>query len=277
MPADALNEFLTALFSQDSGRAIACLEGAAGSEPDLAAPMLRLALHRPSPSLLHWRKLHNVWSRLERPMLKPSAVTKDVLLLTDSTADGLVADVPLAASAYGVRARVTAAPFDSVEQTALSADPSGHEVIVLLLSEDWLRRQFGSTSLIERSQVDGARDRIFDLIAALRERSTADILVANLPGRAYQSPVGTARVGSLVGWTVAVSLLNAALAELTTPRTYLLDVADAVFGAGGRRRRPPISFLRARMAYEPAASVARRLLLPQPRRSGARRRCSGRR
>src|SRR4051812_21630866 len=122
MRADALNEYLTALFSLDFGRAIVCLERTAGSESDLAAAMLRLALHRQTPSLLHWRKLHNVWSRLEQPMLKPNPATKDVLLLTDATVDGLVADVPLAAAAYGVRARVTAAPFDSVEQTALSAD-----------------------------------------------------------------------------------------------------------------------------------------------------------
>jgi FkbH-like protein len=255
MASPSLNVYLAALFTGDPAAALSHLEQAAASDDALARTMLRLALQRPAPALLQWRKLHNVWIRLGRPMLKPNPLRKRALLIADSTVDGFPPDIALASAAYGVDAQIDLAPYDSVEQTILSGDLAGYDAALLLLSEEWLRKHLGG-GLFERARVDDVTGRLADLIAALRQRTDADIVVANLPGASYYAPAGTVRAGTLIGWSVAVALINAALHDMDVPRSYVLDVADAVFGAGGRRTLGTTSFFRARIAYEPPAAIA---------------------
>lgn len=258
MTSSLLIEYVAALFGREPARAVALLEGAAGRSAGETRSMLRLALHRPVPSLLHWVKLQNVWTRLGGPMLKPNPVEKRLLLLTDFTAEGLAPAIALASAAYGVKTEVSLPPFDSVEQTILSGPfpEPGPDLVALLLSEEWLRRQLGSSPLVSRERVRATQQRLLDLLSMLRERCGADLLVANFPGPTYASPSGTARTGGLLGWSLAVAQLNAALADLGATRTYVLDLADAIFGVGGRLGLGRASFWRARMAYEPLGAVA---------------------
>ena len=221
--------------------------------------MLRLALSRSDSSLLQWFRLQNIWGRLGRPLLKPSPVTKRLLLLTDATSEGLRPALELFSAAFGVGLQATTAPFDSVEQTVLGlsrASDQDCDAAVLLLSEEWLRRQLGASSLVECARVDDAKNRLADLVSTLREKTSRYILVGNFPGSTYHMPAGAAVARGYVGWNIAVSQLNLALAALSLPQTYVVDVADAVFGAGGRTALGRSSFFRARIAYETAGTLA---------------------
>lgn len=263
MTSRRLNEYLALLYGAEPARAQAFLEQAVVEDAGEAKTMLRLALNRPPSSPLYWLKLQNAWTRLGRPMLKPNSVQKRLLLLSDCTAEGYPPALALIAAAYGVRLDVSLPPLDSVEQTILSDGLTRlqADVVVLLLSEEWLRRQLGSSFMVARDRVAATEQRLLDLLGALRERCDADLLIATFPGPTYAIPAGAARAGDLIGWNLAVTRLNAALADVNLPRTYLLDVADALFGAGGRAGLGRVSFLRARMAHEPpgAWAVARLL------------------
>ena len=256
MSSGALNDYLTALFTGDPPRAVSLLEQAAARGDAHVRTMLRLALHRPAASMLLWRRLHNLWTRLGSPLLKPNPVTKKLLLVTDFTADGLAPDIALMAAAYGVKAEIAIPPFDSVEQTALGADPGGHDIVVLILSEEWLRKHLGQAAVVERDRVRATQQRLAGLLASIRERSDASVLVGSFPASTYASPGGSARGGSVVGWNMAVTLLNASLADLAIPNVHVIDVGDALFGAGGRAALGRASFFRARIAYEPPGAIA---------------------
>lgn len=260
MALPALTEYLVSLFAADLSPAIRLVEEAAVTGGDEVRSMLRLALHRPASSLLLWLKLQNVWARLGKPMLKPNPVDKSLLLLTDFTAEGLAPAIALSAAAYGVRLAVELPPFDSVEQTVLGF-PSAmggkrFDVVALVLSEEWLRRHLGSSGLVTRGRLHATRDRLFQLVSALRESSGADVLVASFPGPVWAPIAGGVRGADRLGWSLAVAHLNAALAELPVPRVFVVDTADAIFGAGGRSALGRASFLRARMAYEPSGAIA---------------------
>jgi FkbH-like protein len=226
-----------------------------GTSADLPA-LLRLAIHRPAQSFLYYLKLINFWKRLGGPMLKPNPTRRKVLLLTDTTADNLPPLLKLFCAAYGVELDVDVPPFDSVEQVALSGERTPSDVVVLSLSEHWLARYLGTGPLVNRPALDAARAMVGRIIAGLRARHTERVLVTNFEPRAYAVPSGHLVVPEATGWNQAVVRLNLWLADQQDGRTHVIDLADALYGAGGRAAAGRVSYTRGKMAFEPTGLVA---------------------
>lgn len=226
-----------------------------GPSADLPA-LLRLAIQRPGQPFLYYLKLINLWKRLGGPMLKPNPTSRKVLLLTDATADNLPSLLKLFCAGYGVDLEVDVPPFDSVEQVALSAERTASDLVVLSLSEHWLARYLGTGPLVNRSALDAVRAMIGRIIAGLHHGRTGRVLVTNFVPRAYAVPAGTAKVPEATGWNQAVARLNVWLADEQDGRTHVIDLADAVYGAGGRGATGRVSYFRGKMAFEPAGLIA---------------------
>jgi FkbH-like protein len=228
-----------------------------GPAPDLL-PLLRLAIHRPGQPFLYYLKLANLWKRFGRPMLKPNPTRRKLLLLTDTTADNLPPLLKLFAAAFGVDLEVEVPPFDSVEQVALSAAGSGEapDLVVLSLSEHWLARYLGPGPLVGRAALAQAQDVLDRVLHGLTARGPAHLLVTTFTPGAYPAPSGMIAVGDMFGRNQAVARLNLWLADRQDGRTHVIDLADALFGAGGRTALGRVSYLRSKMAFEPAGTVA---------------------
>jgi FkbH-like protein len=221
-------------------------------------PLLRLAIHRPGKPFLYYLKLVNLWKRLGRPMLKPNATRRKLLLLTDTTADNLPPLLQLFCAAYGVELEVEVSPFDSVEQVALAAQGGAREseIVVLSLSEHWLARYFGTAPLVPRNALSRAEEMLTSVIAGLRRRAPEHLLVTNFPPRGYATPAGMVSVPDAIGWSQAVARINLWLADQQDSRAHVIDLADALFAAGGRATVARVSYFRGKMAFEPAGLVA---------------------
>jgi FkbH-like protein len=255
-----LHETLGPLLAGDAGSAVDRLtQWVAAHGPSAGLhPLLRFAIHRPGQSYLYYLKVLNLWKRLGRPALKPNATPRKILLLTDYTADNLAPLLTLFAAAYGVELEVEVPPFNSVEQFALAApcDARPAHLAVMSLSEHWLERYFGTAALVARSAVQQATEMIARLIAGLKGQGTERLLVTNFSARAYAAPAGMVSVPDAVGWNLAIAQINVWLADRQDANTHVIDVADALNGAGGRAAAGRMSYFRSKMAFEAAGTVA---------------------
>jgi FkbH-like protein len=217
-----------------------------------------LAIHRPGQPFLYYLKLLNLWKRLGGPMLKPNATRRKLLLLTDATADNLPPLLQLFCAAYGVELEVAVPPFDSVEQVALASQPEAieSELIVLSLSEHWLARYLGTAPLVPRTALSRAEEMLTRVIAGVRRHAPEHLLVTNFPPRAYATPAGMVSVPDTIGGSQAVARLNVWLGDQQDSRTHVIDLADALFAAGGRATVGRVSYFRGKIALEPAGLVA---------------------
>jgi len=257
-----LNEFLTDLFKGQTGKALSLLESRPVEQPvppDVIT-MLRLAILQRDLNFLTCQRLHNLWTRWGRPALKPNATPRKVLLLSDFTADNFVPLVTLFCAAQGVEAEVILPGFDSIEQTVLDPTSSLYrarpDIVILFFSDHWLRRYTGNAALVRHSDLEQAQETLSNLVREIESNSPADILVGNLPGRAYPLPAGTVAVKDRMGWNLAVTRFNDWLARRSSTRVHVVDLAEAVFGAGGRQAVGATNFLRARMAYETSGTLS---------------------
>jgi FkbH-like protein len=259
-PRALFHDTLPALLAGDAGAAVDRLTAWVAEHGPAAElfPLLRLAIHRPGQPFLYYLKLVNLWKRLGGPMLKPNPTRRKLLLLTDTTADNLPPLVKLFAAAFGVELEVQVPPFDSVEQVALGAPGYAGEpqLVVLSLSEHWLARYLGIGPLVARPALAQTQDVLDRLLAALRARGAEHLLVTNIAPRAYAPAAGMVTAGEGLGWNQAVARLNVWLADRQDGRTHVIDLADAVHGAGGRPAAGRVSYLRSKMAFEPAGLVA---------------------
>jgi FkbH-like protein len=222
-------------------------------------PPLRLAIHRPGQPFLYYLKLLNLWKRLGKPALKPNPTRRKVLLLTDYTADNLAPLLTLFAAAYGVEVEVEVPPFDSVEQLALAAAPcetAEPHLVVLSLSEHWLDRYLGTAALVSRVALKQTEEMLGRVLAGLMARGPEHVLVTNFPPRAYAPASGMVGVPDAVGWNNAIARLNVWLADRQDARTHVVDLADVLYGAGGRAAAGRVSYFRSKMAFESAGTVA---------------------
>ena len=281
------HETLPSLLTGDPGSAVDRLtKWAAERGPAIELnPLLRLAIHRSGQPLLYYLKLINLWKRLGEPMLKPNATRRKLLLLTDTTPDNLAPLLKLFAAAYGVELDVEVPPFDSVEQIALTAtcdsaagsfvgricnpsltdegritNPSYHRavpgLVLLSLSEHWLARYLGTAALVSRTALSQTQEMLARVIAGLKARGAEHLLVTNFTPPAYARPSGWASVPDATGWNQAIARLNVWLADQQDAPTHIVDLADAMFEAGGRVAAGRVSFLRGKMAFEPAGLIA---------------------
>jgi FkbH-like protein len=221
-------------------------------------PLLRLAIYRTAQPFLYYLKLFNLWKRFGEPMLKPNPTRRKVLLLSDSTADNLVSLLRLLCAAFGVDLEIEVPPFDSVEQVAFAAsdDADKSRLIVLSLSEHWLARYLGTAALVSRTALEQTREMLGPILASLQAGDPDHILITTFTPRAYAAPSGMVRVPDAVGWNLAVAELNVWLAEQQDSRTSVVDLAEGLFGAGGRTATGRVSYFRSKMAFEPAGMVA---------------------
>ena len=256
-----LSAFLSKLFGEGVSSAVPVVrravdEGSAG----LAKTMLRLAALHPGGSSMDYLQLHNLWLNMGCPALKPNATARNVVLLTDFTADNMLPFLRLFCAARGVAAEIRLPTFDSVEQQALDPGSSLYEgrpdTILLCLSEHWLRRYFGTEAMVGREQVAKACQSLGTIVEAIQSGGEADVLVGNFAGQANPTPGGTVSGQDAVGWRQAVSEVNADLASQALDRVHVVDLATAISLAGGAGALGNLSYLRAKIAFEPAGVVA---------------------
>lgn len=259
-PRALLHDALPPLLAGDPGPAVDRLTAWVAEDGPSAEihPLVRLAIHRPGQPFLYYLKLINLWKRLGEPMLKPNPTRRKLLLLTDCTADNLPPLVKLFCAAYGVELSVEVPPFDSVEQTALAppCEAGDPHLVVLSLSEHWLARYLGSSALVPRTALAGAQDMLGRILVGLRGRGAEHVLVTTFTPPAYARPSGMVSVPGAVGWTQAVARLNVWLAEQQDDSTHVIDLGDALYGAGGRSATGRVSYFRGKMAFEPPGTVA---------------------
>jgi FkbH-like protein len=256
-----LSDFMSRLFGEGISRAIPLIERAVDKDVlDCAGTMLRLAALYPDGSSLEYMRLYNLWQNMGCPSLKPNAAQKSILLLTDFTADNIPPLLRLFCVARGIDADVQLPVFDSVEQQALDPGSSlyreKHDSVILCLSEHWLRRYFGSEAMVKRADVEKACRSLGSIIRAIETNSGADLLVGNFVGQANPTPGGMVTGTDGIGRRLAVMEVNTWLASQTSQRVHVLDLETAIFLAGGASALGNISYLRAKIAFEPSGMLA---------------------
>ena len=262
-----LNKFLAELFTGKPSKALSILEDIPfeSSIPNEVLTMLRLAIFKPEQSYLSYQKILNIWSKWGQPPLKPSSTKLKILFLSDFTADHFSPMIKLFCAAQGVEAEVILPGFDSIEQTALDPSSSMYEcepdIISLIFSEYWLQKYIGNSSLVEQSDLESAQNTLSNLVAAIKSNCSANILIGNLPGRAFTLPSGTVSLDKMMGWNLAVNKFNHWLGNITGDRLHIIDIAEAIFASGGRKVMGNTNYFRARMAFEMSGtlSVAREI------------------
>ena len=262
-----LNKFLAELFTGKPSKALSILEDIPleSSIPNEVLTMLRLAIFKPEQSYLSYQRILNIWSKWGQPPLKPSSTKLKILFLSDFTADHFSPMIKLFCAAQGVEAEVILPGFDSIEQTALDPSSSMYEcepdIISLIFSEYWLQKYIGNSSLVEQSDLESAQNTLSNLVAAIKSNCSANILIGNLPGRAFTLPSGTVSLDKMMGWNLAVNKFNHWLGNITGDRLHIIDIAEAIFASGGRKVMGTTNYFRARMAFEMPGtlSVAREI------------------
>ena len=251
-----LNKFLSELFAGKLNKALSILEG---RTPESQVPadvltMLRLAIFKPNQNFLSYQRIFNIWSKWNRPILKPNPTRRKVLFLSDFTADNFSPMITLFCAAQGVEAEVIFPGFDSIEQTVLNPSSPAYEsnpdIVVLIFSECWLQRYTGNSSLVKQNDLESAQNTLSNLVRAIESNSSADILIGNLPGRTFTFPAGTVSLKGVMGWNLALHRFNHWLGNKAGGRVHIVDIAEAIFSAGGREAMGNTNYFRARMAFE---------------------------
>ena len=255
-----IQEVLSSLFRGNPNQAVEVLQKSAVAPSPEILGLLRTAVQRPGQPLLYYLKLHNLWVNLGQPALKPNPIKRDVLLLADATSDNLIQPLRLFCAVSGVAASVQTSAFDSVEQLVFDVNSglrcSSEQIVVLSLSEQWLARYFGNRCLVPVSQLERVKDTLGRLLEGLLARGPGQVLVLNFPSRAYPLPAGTAQADGAMGWNRAVTHLNDWLASQCGPQRHLVDLAEAIAGAGGRQALGRLTYFRSKMTFEAAGTVA---------------------
>lgn len=256
----ALGAFFAALLGPAPAQAAAHVQQAFQRDDPLAPAMLRLTALQPGLGMMDCYRLNNLYDNASRPGLKPNAVDKRVLLLTDTTADGYLPLLRLFCAARGVRAEVQLPLFDSVEQDALNPDSpiytSLAEIVVLMLSGHWLARYIGRDALVSRADVQRAGDMLAGVIDAIAGRSGATVLVCTFGPEPWPAPGSLVATDALLGRSAATQAINDRLAELAGDGVYLVDTAGALHGAAPAAALGTVSYLRAKIAHEPDGVIA---------------------
>ena len=256
------NGILTDLLSDRPEQGLQKLQETSLTEPSTAIlSSIRLAVQCHGQSALYYQKLYNLWSNWGRPPLKPNVIRRRVVLLTDFTANGLVPLLSIYLASFGIDAKIQVPEFDSVEQVALNN--AGYDtviddntIVVLLLSEHWLSRYLGGSSIVTNEGLERVKKIYTSILNGLLAQKPNHILLATFPGRAYPYPAGLTEYGKTLGWELARLKTNLWLSCLVSTSVHLIDIENALFIAGGRSIVGQMSYFRAKMAYEPEGSVS---------------------
>tara|TARA_Y100000588_G_scaffold96472_1_gene104505 strand:- start:2311 stop:4215 length:1905 start_codon:yes stop_codon:yes gene_type:complete len=254
-----INKFIEMLFKQDSSKAIELLEK---NVKELTSPhlegMIRLASFHPGGSSLYYQRIYNIWANLNYPPLKPNSVNRRIFLLTDFTADNFPSLVSLFCASYGINLEIGLSPFDSVEQFALSGSSliAEDQIVVLIISPQWLQRYMGTSALVCRKEFEKTRELLSNIIEGIKSQNPSQILVANFPGNPFPLPGGNVSLKEFLGQNAAIAEINSWLRSLNYSAVHLMDFSEAIFGAGGRKAMAKTNFFRAGMVFESNGVIA---------------------
>ena len=257
-----LSAFLSALWGPTPNTALDLIEGISDDRRSCIEyhAMIRLAALHPGNDLLWFYRIENAWSAAGHPPLKPNATRRKVLLLADFTAHQLLRPMTVMCAARGVRADINLPEFDSVEQGILNETSrtytGGYDLIVVCLSPQWLEKHLGPDAIPNRRRVDDTIETLRALLGTLTSRTAAAVVVTNFPETVLATPAAHIVVGDRVGFGAAVDDVNRWLATGIPDRVSVVDLADALFEAGGRRSIGVSNYLRARIPFEPDGIVA---------------------
>ena len=242
-------DLIGALKSNNEDAVVALLSQAKARDQTFAA-MMRTAIFHSSTKPFYYRKLLNEWTSRGRPPLKSTHRTIKIELISDGTVDGLLPYLELFAAAYGLDAKITVAPYDSVEQIAFSPEmvPDG-DITFVILSDYWLKKRIGS-GLTSRAQIADAKDTLGNIIDGLAGNRTSQIVVGNFGFSSWPSPGTAISTSDGVGHSVAVAEINNFLSGKTTPCVHILDTGLSVHLAGGAAATARLGYLRARAVIE---------------------------
>ncbi len=205
-------------------------------------------------------RLYNLWSNLAKPKLKPNAVSRKLVILSDITVDNLKPFTELFSACYGITLDIQITAYDSVEQLVFDQKSSlvidSSNTVLLMLSEHWLQRYLGKSVLVDDHAVANAKKTYYSIIQAIMKREPAHLLVANHSHLAFPFISNTVITDKGKGWNAVLTELNGWLYGLQNTNLSILDFSESVFGATGRSALGRVSYLRAKMLLEPKGTIA---------------------
>ncbi len=229
--------------------------------------ILRIAALQPSRSTMWYQKLLNLWVNLGRPPLKPNWVSKKLVLLSNHTIENFIPFITITCAALGINIDIQVQDYDSVELDALNPESTLYaekaDYIAIVFSEHWLFRFVGQGGLVCLEGLDRAIEMIEKINESILRYSGSIVLISNFTQITSAQPGSVLVTDSSLGWTAAVSMLNAKLYQMQGNRLVVFDLADAVYSAGGRSCLSTENYFRAKMPYNAhgTISIARELAL----------------
>lgn len=258
---DTVNSVLAQLMREEWGKALSTLRNEASKlPPQHFGALVRTGLRVPNITMTQCLALEGIWTSGGKPDLKPNTIARRVRLISDATADNVASLTRLFGATYGMDIEVSFSAFDSVEQEGLDPESESYagkwDIIVLMLSEHWLKRYFGTGALVADADFKRAFDTAAQILRALIVPTESKIVVTTIPCKTYPPPSGWVRVGNLMGWNLAIARFNQELTELANSSFAVIDLGAAIATAGGAAALGRASQIRARMAFETKGAIA---------------------
>jgi FkbH-like protein len=256
-----VGKFLGELFQGDVDQAIALLE----LMPEFVhsstgSALLRVASLKASDSALYYQRLFNLWKNAGYPDLKPNVTQRKVLLLSDLTMDHVLEPFQISCAARGVPVSLALSAFDSVEQEILNPDSfiyqKDFDIVIVTLSNDWLDRYLGDTSIVPRARLEQTQSMLAKLFENLLSANFGQVLVTNWAQPAYPTPGGLLSNESGFGRRLAGLYMNTWLNENARRRLNIVDTDTAIHLAGGLEAVGQRSYWLARMPFEASGTLA---------------------
>lgn len=225
------------------------------SSPDIFAALLRSSIFHAGASAKYYRRVRNVWLQSGQPPLKRTQTEISIEILSDGTVDALGPYLELFLAAYGIAAKVSIGAYDSVEHEAFVADFKQSDVTVVLLSENWMRRQVPVIPA-DVSAVRTAKTMLEGIVKGLRSKRSGRLVFTNFNQGAWPSVAGTASRAGRVSWPGVVESLNDTLYRMSGERVLVADAQTAIHVSGGALVCGRLATIRMHAPFEEAGFIA---------------------
>lgn len=233
---------------------------AAGGDETAVPALMRIGLLQPGRTTRWHQSLLNRWNDLGRPAMKPNAIEKTAAVLSDHTVDNITPLVTAFAAARGVHLEIEVKDYDSVELEALNPRSSVYshapDYALVILSDRWLNRHLGGSGLVRQTDLETCVDALRKIAGALLEHGSSQVLITAFPPGSNARPGGQVLHSEMIGRSAALARLNLELHQLQNDRLFLVDLPSAVHAAGGAGAYSPTNYLRAKMPYAQACTIA---------------------
>ncbi|MCH8822014.1 MAG: HAD-IIIC family phosphatase [Planctomycetes bacterium] len=246
---------LSLVFENDAKALATALDTLSDSgQQDSVMTLMRLAMLQPNRTTMWYSRLLNRWEDLGQPALKPNAISKKVICLSNHTIDNLLPLARVFGAALGLHFDINVTAYDAVESEVLNPSSELYEdapdFVAVVLSEHWLNRYIGKDAIITSEALNNAIEMIQRITSSLLTNSSAHILFSSFPPAAQVSPAGYVGTGNRLGRSAALAKINSAIHDLQSDRLTILDMNCAIHSAGGTGAYSAPNYLRAKMPYE---------------------------